>query len=139
MDAAAQHLRPELEYRLRLILQEAWKFCRRARRTTLTSDDVYQGWSLVCGEAPESRRASGSRPGDVLGLVVSRSMLLPGATGFGGCLARLSFAGLLNPELWCLQSKRRSTTLHGTLTISPSFSTLCAWAFATTMLRALCA
>lgn len=87
MDAAAAHLRPELEFRLRLVLQEAWKFCRRARRTALTGADVYQGWNLVCGEAPDARRAPVTRPDEVLGLVTSRAMLLPGALGFGGWIS----------------------------------------------------
>ena len=85
MDSAAQHLRPELEYRLRLILQEAWKFCRRARRTILTGDDIFIAWQFVCGDVSSASHglAHIAKPGSTLGLLMHRAMLQPGSQGFG--------------------------------------------------------
>jgi hypothetical protein len=75
-----EYLRPELDYRLRFVVQEAWKFCRRGRRTVLNGADIFEAWRLVCGEVlplPSDRAAPG------LGLSSSRARMLAGSAGFG--------------------------------------------------------
>ena len=88
MEISLQYVRPQLEYRLRLVLQEAWKFCRRARRTVLTGDDVFNAWRLVCAETPTSLQRSAMPVSDgTIGLIKSKTELRPGSTGFGECFA----------------------------------------------------
>ena len=42
-------LAPELEYRMRYIVQESWKLARRSRRAVLLSEDVSLAYALLQG------------------------------------------------------------------------------------------
>ena len=46
---ALVYLRPEVEYRLRYVIQEAWKIARRARRQELLASDVEAAYAYLTG------------------------------------------------------------------------------------------
>lgn len=48
-DRALSYLRPELEYRLRYVVQEAWKIARRCRRSVLLRDDIEAAHAILSG------------------------------------------------------------------------------------------
>ncbi len=79
MEIVGHHLRPELDIRLRFIVQEAWKFCRRGKRTILSGDDIHEAFRLTSGEWTGKTL----QQEEVYGISTSKTLLRVGAAGFG--------------------------------------------------------